>query len=784
MQRTPIFIFFFFFGQMSLLPAQSDTLRVRAAATGANDGSSWENAFTDLQDALAQCAAGDEIWVAEGTYRPDTVGGSVASTFLLEKNIQLLGGFAGEGPDPDERDPLLHLTVLSGDLAGDDVTGNLDSNRTDNVRTVLTVVLGVKDSTLIDGFFIRSGHAVGNDSQFEQRRGGGLFSFGSPRIQHVFFENNFADASGGALYFHTAGTEGALVQDCFFAQNQASDGGAATVFNSNGAGVAFENCEFVENAAGDNGGALRVYNANCLLDGCTFQSNTAERGGAIDVRSIFDDNETVLKNSLITENSARQGGGVNVQTNSGLGASRNYLRIESCDFIANRAVQQDSSQQGGRQGGAIRINIDRTTDDCGVVIKHTSIVNSRSEGSAGAVFARLEGQGVEFVFQNGEISLTETGNGAAVQITAADVATGRVALENLFLAFNAAGEGPSGLSILAEGSSKVDFQVANCLFSGDLGVENGGTMLVACRDTAQLNLEVESCQFEFNNNPPIGAVAVQAVNGSLHADFLKCIFWSNASTNGAALTALPSADGAARLSLENCLFYENGQSPVIVADSFGLLRVVNCTFADNWSGSLDFSGNSHVFLQNNILASGTFPELALPGNDVTLTSGGGNLVLDNSADGLLGFLDQTSTDPDFSFPYQLAPNSPAIDAGVLPDDLWDTDLAGNPRLNGCPDAGAYESLLTVSADCLTAAREAMEVLDFLIFPNPASSSLQVVLPAANLDGTMLRLLDVHGRVLRSENMTGTETQVDVSDLPSGVYFLQIGGAVELVELVN
>jgi len=46
-------------------------LYVDADATGTNNGSSWEDAYTYLQDALNAAVPGNVIWVAKGVYKPD-----------------------------------------------------------------------------------------------------------------------------------------------------------------------------------------------------------------------------------------------------------------------------------------------------------------------------------------------------------------------------------------------------------------------------------------------------------------------------------------------------------------------------------------------------------------------------------------------------------------------------------------------------------------------------------------------------------------------------------------
>ena len=76
-----------------------DKIFVDENAAGANDGSSWTDAYLKLQDAFSAAVSGDEIWVAQGTYRPDAGGGQImgnrAATFQLASGVKVYGGFAG-----------------------------------------------------------------------------------------------------------------------------------------------------------------------------------------------------------------------------------------------------------------------------------------------------------------------------------------------------------------------------------------------------------------------------------------------------------------------------------------------------------------------------------------------------------------------------------------------------------------------------------------------------------------------------------------------------------------
>lgn len=83
---------------------------------GANDGSSWANAFSDLATAIAAAGDGGEVHVKQGVHYPRS---SAADTAIQLLNIKLIGGYTGTDADSRSNDP--RTTVFCGDIGNNDI---------------------------------------------------------------------------------------------------------------------------------------------------------------------------------------------------------------------------------------------------------------------------------------------------------------------------------------------------------------------------------------------------------------------------------------------------------------------------------------------------------------------------------------------------------------------------------------------------------------------------------------------------------------------------------------
>jgi len=325
-------------------PMWARTIYVDDDAPPPGDGTSWATAFRHLQDAMAATSAGDEIRVAQGLYRPDqaygVVEGKRGATFLLDDGVAILGGFAGVGAaDPDLRDHDRFVTILSGDLTGDDGSGDPLARYNNSYHVVMAPEVG--SDTILDGLTIC--HAYTAD-----HHGGGMYNGGgSPLLRHCTFRDNLASDGDAGVY----NDQGNLrIEYCRFLRNSGEDSGALC---NHGGSVVVIASEFIENYSSET--AAGVYNeeGDTVLFGCLFRGNRSDDGtGAVsnrgDLRLLhctFVDNDggesvgamqcrrgnAVVANCLFVGNTGEDIGAISVQDAS--------ASLHHCTFYGNVATE-------------------------------------------------------------------------------------------------------------------------------------------------------------------------------------------------------------------------------------------------------------------------------------------------------------------------------------------------------------------------------------------------------------------------------------------------------------
>ncbi len=318
----------------------AQTIFVNHAATGSNDGSSWQNAYQSLTTALAAAhtnAAVTQIWVASGTYYPSQTNNRDDFFNIRRNNLQVYGGFTGSETSLTQRNAAINPTILSGNI------GNAASN-SDNSYHIMVIELNpanpqpIDNSLVIDGFTFSEGNANSGgvlNSLYPRYTGASIFvscNFSSinitPLIRNCIFTDNRAFSSGALTYYGiSAGSNVFTVEQCIFQNNYAGYSGAAIdIMQLDAAGygvpgvfsVAVEKCSFLNNSidnysqGGANGGVGAGINSfgqgTLKVNNTTFINNTigpatsfagAYKGTAVSVRN--GGNTTVI-NSLAYAN--------------------------------------------------------------------------------------------------------------------------------------------------------------------------------------------------------------------------------------------------------------------------------------------------------------------------------------------------------------------------------------------------------------------------------------------------------------------------------------------------
>lgn len=351
---------------IAILPSAvlgQNVVYVDADATGANDGTSWQNAFTDLQDGIAQATAGTQIWVAEGTYHPAGMGGDRTAAFVLRPGVEIYGGFLGNETSIEERPTPLAVTTLSGDLMGNDKGPvSLDeSTRADNSFHVVTCLRSESTTaSLLDGVTVVSGNANGmpvngttigggldcvdrvlvlsncvftrNAAQF----GGGIaLRGGKTTISEVRAESNYADLEGAGLYVDNSDVTADRLQ---LWSNVSVSTGAGIMVRGNL--LKARRLVVSDNQAIFGGGVSVLKGTLWLVDSRLVGNKTVGQGAAM----YADASDVLVANTVVSGNRARHQG-------AGIWTIDGDLQVINATIFHNRADSSGggSFHWGGRQ---------------------------------------------------------------------------------------------------------------------------------------------------------------------------------------------------------------------------------------------------------------------------------------------------------------------------------------------------------------------------------------------------------------------------------------------------
>lgn len=312
-------------------PDPDNRLHVDRAVIGGNQsGDSWTNAIPELADALKWAAQNEADWssdgalkvyVAAGVYTPlysadpETFGVDMGrgNSFALVNNVEIYGGFAPANgmTAMSSRDPDIAITVLSGDIDGNDdsdengIVTDPDQINGENSFRVVTAS-GVDGSAVLDGFFITAGLANADAAHSpDQTYGAGMYLHGGePVLANLVFTGNRALNGGGGMFVEDGFP---TITDVRFEGNSANTGGG--LYNHTEAGV-----------------------SNPVLTNVVFKGNSGNAGGAMHNQAAGGVASPVLTNVTFSGNSAVDGGGMhNIAPDSGTSAPT----IRNCVFWDN-----------------------------------------------------------------------------------------------------------------------------------------------------------------------------------------------------------------------------------------------------------------------------------------------------------------------------------------------------------------------------------------------------------------------------------------------------------------
>ncbi len=600
---------------------------VNQNASGNDDGSSWNDAYLDLQDALNNSNPDDQVWVASGIYKPGGDTANVNSFFSFPHDLQIYGGFVGNETILSERDITNNETVLSGDHNANDLEDDFTSFRSDNSRHVIWLTDTITTATVIDGFTVRNGNTAPESGEGDERRGGGILAYGTPIIRNCTFTQNFG-YFGGAVY-PREGTASFVIDNCLFERNQGRSGAAIYITAENGT---IQNCTFNNNVATSTGGGIHINTAEneILISECYFEGNIAQtfRGGGIYTAS----SSGTIMNCEFISNEAPGGAGGGVHVQSFEGDPIIEVNIMDCIFDNNKAafagavgsynLQTITNISNCSFKDCVASSAGGAISNAGDVVTNITACDFESNSSnfGGAIYNQGDLLSVSISRSNFLANVATSAGGALAAITSNEVGPElpQVTIDKSSFRLNSAANVGGAIDML-----NTDANIINCEFGNNNTTLSGNTAYGG------------ALSFDASDNLDI---PVSIMNSSIINNF---------SDNGAGITLRTTVNSSLELTIQNTILYNPG------GQNYELLE-----------GNTVINSNG-----GNLSSDDTFMDAFTSTNDL------------NNTDPLL--MDYLSGD------YRLTDESPAVNTGIETN-APTTDIEGNMRVNQI-DMGAYEN---------------------------------------------------------------------------------------------
>lgn len=218
--------------RFTTLPRLQQHYYVRQTATGRGDGTSWDNATSDIEwiqstaeEAYKLYGTAPTVWVAQGTY----YGG-----FNVHHAVSVYGGFEGNEPDDYDlalRDFTTHTSVL-------------DGQNTQRVLFNRTTFSSASDSATWDGFKIQNGFGPDNYyggganygryitlsniiiTDCQASYGGGVVLYSGAKLLNSTISNNTSN------YYAALYVRGGMAENCLISNNTSGDYGSGVSIES------------------------------------------------------------------------------------------------------------------------------------------------------------------------------------------------------------------------------------------------------------------------------------------------------------------------------------------------------------------------------------------------------------------------------------------------------------------------------------------------------------------------------------------------------------------------